>query len=519
MYQNIHSIQRYDGMPPNFRFKYTQKEVDDFKNDPGKYRNKLKFHRLSYKNGKIMKINHEVIPDEKITETLLKLWSNPDYGFSGIGKLFDKVQQLYVGITRQDVANFLKQNETSQIHSRLKTAPISKPIIVKSILGHVQIDLTNWWKYRGYNNQRKYLLAMLDLATKYLWVEPLLNKESITVWNGFRKILDRLQQSGLRLPRIVQSDNGSEFMQPFSTECKNVGITQVFSQSHAPTTQGGIERVQGYVKKKVGNYFTQYNTRVWLNIIQRMVDNYNNEKHGTTGFSPRELLFGVKDLQNNVNQIRTDKARKDAVIHTQDKAEANILRSKRDFPELVIGDYVRIALVAWDAAERMKQQQHQRKSGSVENYTREVFQIVKITKGGLIRTVQRPQTFKLSHLDGTLVKGLYFRDRLLKTVHPDKIINKPKDINDDHKKLDDVPESDVEMKDSEVKEHINHVQAIREQNLPEEEQGIARNRARRNPQPIQRYGQAPVVAPIVVPPPLNLRRSKRKKNVIDRYQP
>ena len=53
--------------------------------------------------------------------------------FVGRDKLFARVKELYYGISRSRVMEFLNNNSTNQIHSKQKLAKYVKPIVVKSI--------------------------------------------------------------------------------------------------------------------------------------------------------------------------------------------------------------------------------------------------------------------------------------------------------------------------------------------------------------------------------------------------
>ena len=58
-----------------------------------------------------------------------------------------------------------------------------------------------------FNKGFRFLLCVIDIFSKYVWVVPLKDKKSISIVNAFQKILDK---SG-RKPNKIWVDKGSEF--------------------------------------------------------------------------------------------------------------------------------------------------------------------------------------------------------------------------------------------------------------------------------------------------------------------
>ena len=58
-----------------------------------------------------------------------------------------------------------------------------------------------------YNKKNRFLLCIIDLFSKYVWVVPLKDKKGVTIVNVFRSILN----SSKRKPNKMWVDLGSEF--------------------------------------------------------------------------------------------------------------------------------------------------------------------------------------------------------------------------------------------------------------------------------------------------------------------
>ena len=68
-------------------------------------------------------------------------------------------------------------------------------------------DLADMLLISKFNKAIRFLLCAIDIFSKYAWVIPLKDKESVTITNAFQKILDDLK----RKPNKIWVDKGSEF--------------------------------------------------------------------------------------------------------------------------------------------------------------------------------------------------------------------------------------------------------------------------------------------------------------------
>jgi hypothetical protein len=88
-----------------------------------------------------------------MTELLNKLYNDPTTGFIGIRKLYAKAKLQDPTITYAKVRDFIKSNETAQVHSRVQKKKNHIPIFGR--IGHYQADLTFYDQFtkqnRGYH--------------------------------------------------------------------------------------------------------------------------------------------------------------------------------------------------------------------------------------------------------------------------------------------------------------------------------------------------------------------------------
>ena len=69
-------------------------------------------------------------------------------------------------------------------------------------------DLVEMQKFSKWNKGIKYLLMVIDMFSKYGWIKPLKDKKTETVSKAF----DEIFKSSKRLPKMLWTDKGSEFI-------------------------------------------------------------------------------------------------------------------------------------------------------------------------------------------------------------------------------------------------------------------------------------------------------------------
>ena len=96
-----------------------------------------------------------------------------------------------------------------EIHPIFEIKDPLQPIIAKSPMNVCQIDLVIMEKHplKGYNNKTYfYILDVMDLFSRYIFLKPLQSKESSQVASCLLEIFFRVGISN-----VIQCDRGSEF--------------------------------------------------------------------------------------------------------------------------------------------------------------------------------------------------------------------------------------------------------------------------------------------------------------------
>jgi transposase InsO family protein len=276
-----------------------------------------------------------VVSEDKINHILNDLYNDPITGFCGRDRLYDKVRNTTVGISKKDTANYLAANATHTIHRIPPRPKTVQPIITRRPYERIQIDFVDMSALAYWNNNYRWLLTCIDHFSKFAWVFPAKNRSQQFVADQLEGIFKEASPA----VSILQSDN--EFMGgEIQALCKKFNIQHIFSAPYHPNTNGAIERFNRTLKTMIHRYLTNNSTKIYVNVIHDLVANYNGTVHSTTKFRPIEALSEGKAI------------RKEIAISM--KAAAQKMVGSPAGPALKIGDKVRISSTTLSSVRKNK---------------------------------------------------------------------------------------------------------------------------------------------------------------------
>ena len=143
-----------------------------------------------------------------------------------------------------------------------------------------------------------------------------------------------------------------------------------------------VARVNHTLKSKLYRYFTGVNSLRYIDVLQDIVDSYNNTYHRSIGRAPATVSL------LNVGQVRR-------------KLYGKIERSKPKCFKFKVGDHVRHSL-------------HKRlfKKGYKMNWTEEIFQVVNCLPGTLV-------VYEVRDVLERPTEGVFYEKELQKVKCPD----------------------------------------------------------------------------------------------------
>lgn len=136
----------------------------------------------------------------------------------------------------------------------------------------------------------KYILIVLDIYTKFVKLYPIRRADTKTIINKLFNL--HFREHGI--PNKIQSDNATQFKsEMWFSKLETHNITPIYSPLYYPCFNMA-ERPIKEVKRCLRTYCSKQH-RNWAHYISDINACLNELQHETTGFTPNELQFGVKD--------------------------------------------------------------------------------------------------------------------------------------------------------------------------------------------------------------------------------
>ena len=238
--------------------------------------------------------------------------------------LYREAKKHYPSLTFHQVKTWLRSKDTYTLHKPVRYNFPRNRVIVTEIDDQWQADLVDISSLARFNKGYKFLLTCIDVFSKFSWVVPLKNKTGESLVNGFQSIL----YTG-RSPKKLQIDKGTEFLnhnfQSFLKE-KNIHFFATNSELKASV----VERFNHTLKTRMWKYFMVRNARVYIDILQDVVQGYNNSYHRSIGQAPASVsLLNVGQVRRKLYWTSWEKPRRELKFKLGD--QVRISRSRRTF--------------------------------------------------------------------------------------------------------------------------------------------------------------------------------------------
>ena len=339
-------------------------------------------HDVDHTLAKNLKDKH--IADDKMIKAINELpYNQQQYGTFLVKNIIRSKRKLGLGV--EDHNKILSE----ELHkSKRKNYPRRK-IIVNHIDEIFAADLVEMQKFAKLNKGYRYLLTCIDIFSKYSWVIPLKDKRGITIKNALQKIFKQ------RKPKFLWTDRGTEFYNKQVQDLLNENNIKLYSTNNSEIKSSVVERFNRTFKNMMYKKFTENNNTIFYNILDELVNNYNNKYHSTIKMTPIE---GSKKV--NENKIKN--------IY-------NFEKTKKP-GKFKIGDRVRLSLV-----KNIFEKSYE------TNWTEEIFEIYDIKYSNVpyyylkdLNNEKLDGTFYEQELQKTKQNDLYIIEKILKT-NKDKI--------------------------------------------------------------------------------------------------
>ena len=220
-------------------------------------------------------------------EALEEIYAGPNQpgSFGGADKVQRALKKVKnIKVSTGDVQKWLKKKDTYTKFRAARKNFKRNPIIAPHIDAQWQGDLAEVGNIASHNDGVRYLLVVIDVVSKYTWVEPLLTKKGPTVLQAFQKIFNENK----RRPKKMQTDDGKEFLYGgLQKYLEGNGIT--FFTVKSDKKAAIAERVIKTLKEKIYRYMHEKHTLSYIGVLQDLVSSYNNTYHSSIKMAPAEV--------------------------------------------------------------------------------------------------------------------------------------------------------------------------------------------------------------------------------------
>ena len=273
------------------------------------------------------------------------------------------------------MSNDWAQQLAEELHKPITRKFTKRRVFVKGVDEIWAADLVELGRFSDWNKGIKYLLMVIDVFSKFGWIEPLQNKKGETVAAAFEKIF----KLG-RKPRLLWTDKGKEFYNKNVNQLLSRKNIKLYSTENEEKSSV-IERFNRTIKQKMWKMFSANNNTIYFDKIDELLKNYNSSWHRSVQMSP----IAASDIKNK-HQVFAN-LYSDEIYKPVKK------------PKFRIGDKVRIS-------------KYKRKlfdKGFTPNWTEEIFVINQILH-------TKPVTYRVVNLQGETVTGSFYEPELQKTT-------------------------------------------------------------------------------------------------------
>ena len=145
-------------------------------------------------------------------------------------------------------------------------------------------DLADKQSLSKYNKGNKHLLWAIDLFSKYARVVPIKDKKGPSIINAFKKILS---DSNRKLNKIWV-DQGSELHNKSFKDFLKINNIEMYS-TYNEGKSVVAKRFIRTLKNKIFKYMTTISKNVYIDVLNDIVNKYNNTVHRTIKMKPIDV--------------------------------------------------------------------------------------------------------------------------------------------------------------------------------------------------------------------------------------
>ncbi|KAK3099205.1 hypothetical protein FSP39_000987 [Pinctada imbricata] len=205
--------------------------------------------------------------------------------FSGPDKLYRHVRKAgkYV-VSKYKIRKWLQRQDAYSFQRPLKRRFKRNKVVTLGIDDQWDADLMDMSKFSKENDGVSFILVVIDIFSKFLWMRTTKDKKGDSIREAFQDIF-----SEARKPTRIRTDKGQEFRsKSVNALFKDRNIEHLYAQNTEIKTNYA-ERVIKTIKTKIYRYMTFKQSNRYVDHLQDFVRNYNSSYHRTIGMAPDKV--------------------------------------------------------------------------------------------------------------------------------------------------------------------------------------------------------------------------------------
>ena len=215
---------------------------------------------------------------------LKQYYNDPKFSGSFAGKhsFYRALKKDNVAVKKSDIDRYLKSDDAYTLHKPNERPKRFRRVYTKGIGYLYQIDLCDMSALAEQNKGYKWIINVMDTFSKKLWAYKTKNKKGNTITNILRHLLTS------NTPIKLETDDGKEFKNThFRALLRRLKIKTYSISSDRKCAL--IERLNRTLKTRMYRAFTARGSHTWYDILDNLVNGYNNSYHRSIKCTPNEV--------------------------------------------------------------------------------------------------------------------------------------------------------------------------------------------------------------------------------------
>lgn len=285
----------------------------------------------------------------------------------------------HFNISTEKAKNILQEIDSYTLHREYKQPRVYNPFYVHGRREQVQADLIEVGKISKENDGVRYLLLLIDIFTKKIWIYPLKAKGGEQVVSALKLWLSGRDTKA----KVFLTDRGKEFCdRRVQTLLRDNGIE--WQPGKGMMKAAIAERANKTIQILIYKYLSSAETVRYIDQLSDLVKTYNNRPHRTLkGMTPNEA-----DKPQNEGKIQ-------AIFHERYKH----LASMRKRPKYSVDTIVRVKTDSSRISSSRR--------AYAEQFHGEFYRIVRIN-----RTQAVPMYYLRAMDDGENIEGAFYAEEI-----------------------------------------------------------------------------------------------------------